>query len=491
MTPNSRPPQSSIRSTAVRGVTLLFAAGFVARVAAIATLYVTGVLLTKEDFALYAIAVAWGEMFSFLQNGGLHRLLLQRARSFDQLHAPVLGLALAINSVWFLILVALSPLIGAGYSAPGVTVLIVVIALSIPLGTMAFQLRAYLQINMRYAEISALDVYSALIRNGGVIFLAFAGFGPLSFVLPVIAVVVFETVFLCRRRPASLRPSWPRRTLLRAIAAPCLWIMAGMLAMSFTVNGDYLVIGAMEDKVIVGTYFFGFRLTVAVLVIFTRSLRSVFVPSFVALGHDPPRQEAAFLRSLDSAAFLLFFILFAIAVIAEPVVNLIWSGKWDAAVPIVEIVAVASLARVVSPIARSLLEARGAWRTVALMTWIEGLGLMASAAIGAFLGGLVEIALSVGAYMTLAGILYILVVFRRTSLSLAALGKSVFVPYAISGAALASGWMLGAYQPIPGAIGEIVVRAFGFTAAFAILLALFRRDLIQLAFSFVRGRLSR
>ena len=77
----------SLRGTAMRGVTLLFTANLASKLAGIATIYVTGRLLSKSDFALYAIAIAWGEIFGFMQNGGLHRLLLQRAKSFDNPHS--------------------------------------------------------------------------------------------------------------------------------------------------------------------------------------------------------------------------------------------------------------------------------------------------------------------------------------------------------------------------------------------------------------------
>ena len=123
------------------------------------------------------------------------------------------------------------------------------------------------------------------------------------------------------------------------------------LALAFISNGDYLVIGALEDKTTIATCFFGFQLTAAVLTMFTRTVRSVFIPSFVALDHDHERQERTFLRSLEATSMILFCILFGIAAIAQPAVFLMWSGKWHAAVPVIEIIALASLARVVSPIA--------------------------------------------------------------------------------------------------------------------------------------------
>jgi len=487
--PGSHPRSNRFfRHVAVRGATALFAASLTAKLAGVATLYVTGVFLSKDDFALYAIALAWGEIFGFMQNGGLHRILVQRARSFDRLYSPILGLSFIINGLWLLILVIMAPFVASAYRAEGVTVLIVLFGFSIPTETIARLLRAYLMVNLRFTELSALNVYSTLIRNIGVIVLAVAGFGPISFMIPLIAVGVFESVFLCRKRPRSWRPSLPGRRFLRAISAPLLWVMTSTLALSIVANGDYLVIGAWTEKAVVGIYFFGFQLTVAALSMFTGSLRAVFVPSFVALGDDRARQERAFRRALESGSMLLFLVIFAVAAIAEPIVSLVWSGKWDAAIPVIEIIAVASLARVVSPLALSLLEARGAWRTIAIMTWGEGLGLMASAGIGVLLGGLTEIALSVGAYMILIGLAYILVIRNHTNLSVFAIGKSVLGPYAIACGALVLAWTgADALALPPHSILDAVAKGGMYAAGFALLTALIGREQLHTAADAVRA----
>ena len=93
-------------------------------------------------------------------------------------------------------------------------------------------------VTLRFAELSVLSVYSTLIRSGGVILLALWGVGPMSFVLPVIAVGLFKSANLARKRPGSWRPSFPRRRLFGALAIPLFWIMASTLAMSLMTNGD-------------------------------------------------------------------------------------------------------------------------------------------------------------------------------------------------------------------------------------------------------------
>jgi teichuronic acid exporter len=477
----------SLRGTAVRGTVFMFAANLAAKLIGIATLYVTGTLLTKNDFAVYAIAIAWGEIFGFIQNGGLHRFLLQRAKSFENLYGPVYGLALAINGLWLLSIVVLAPVVATAYGAAEVTWLLIVFGFSLPLSTVALLLRAHLMVNLRFETLSVLGIYSALIRGGGIILMALMGFGPMSFVVPVVAMGLFESLYLSRLRPGSWRPSFPRRRLRRALARPLLWIMASGLAMALMTNGDYLVIGVFQDQATLGLYFFGFQLTVAMFSLFSHSFRSVFIPSFIALSDDVPRQERAFLKSLHSGSLLLFFTIFAVAATAQPLVGFVWSGKWDAAVPVIEIIAIASIARVVSPFIQSLLEARGAWRSIAILTWVEGLGLVASATIGALLGGLFEIALAVGIFMTLVGFLYIIVICKHTALSILEVGKAVLEPYTMAGIAVLLTWLLSSsVAPLPNFL-DFVVRGTAFVTSFALIVILFRRDQFHTAIDAIRS----
>ena len=104
---------------------------------------------------------------------------------------------------------------------------------------------------------------------------------------------------------------------------------------------------------------------------------------------------------------------------------------------------------------------------------------MASAAIRALLGGLFEIALSVGIYMMLVGLLYIFVIRSQTALSAAAVAKSLLGPYAVAWGALALAWALAAGLPPLPVFLEIVVKGAAFAAGFALLIQLFRRHLMH------------
>jgi O-antigen/teichoic acid export membrane protein len=238
------------------------------------------------------------------------------------------------------------------------------------------------------------------------------------------------------------RPKWPRRQLFKPLLRHSLWIMVGMIAMALAANGAYLAIPIFEEKATLGVYFFGFQLTVAIFATLTNGLLQVLIPSFASMNLDRSRQEYAFIRALEMSSLMIFSVSFALAAVAEPLIHWIWSGKWDAAIPVVQILGVTAIMRVTFPLCRALLEARGHWRAVAVLSWCQAVGVVTSAALGAWLGGLTTIAISVGVYNMLMGFIYLIVINREVAQSIGKVTWSVFGPYLVAVLSLSVSWLL-------------------------------------------------
>ncbi len=480
-------PRQPLKKAVMHGVTWMFFANVVAKLIGVGTLVVTGLLLTKQDFALYAVAIAWGEILSYLKCGGLQRILIHRGRSFRLLFPYILVLSGAINLLWFALLLGAAPVIASAYNTPEIKALIFVIAISIPIMTITGLLEAKLLIDLEFRVLSAKNVYAALIRNCGIIVLAVWGFGPMSFAIPLVLMTVFEATYLYRKAGVRFRPKWPRMRIIRPLAHQSGWIMCAALATALTVNGDYMVIGLLESAEILGIYFFGYQLTLAIFTMLTRSMGAVLMPSFASINQDRQRQEIAFLRALEASALVIFFVSFAMAAVAEPVVKLVWSGKWDAAIPVVQILGITALQRVAMPLCRSLLDARGDWRIVATIIWADATGLIIAAATGAALGGLLSIAIAVGIYNVVFALAYLWVAWLRTDRSMRDILAAVLGPYGIAGLALLASW--GTSLSVPDTL-HLAIKALLlgciYVVAFGLLAWLLKRDLVHGAIANLR-----
>ena len=128
------------------------------------------------------------------------------------------------------------------------------------------------------------------------------------------------------------------------------------LASALTINGDYLAISLLQSKELLGVYFFGYQLSLALVALVTSSLDTVMMPTFSALGGEPSRQTELFMRGIRLLAVASTFACFGLALAAPALIHGLWAGKWDEAIPVVQILSLAMPVRLMIPLCRAMLE---------------------------------------------------------------------------------------------------------------------------------------
>lgn len=382
---------------------------------------ILGWLLSKEDFALYAIAISWSTIVMALRNGGTQRLLIQKGTQYADLAVMYLKFALLFNVGGFAILMAAAPILSGLYDSHALQLMVWILGLSLPLSTAAMIFQAKLSADLEFAKVSRLIILSSLARHGSMVVFAWLGLGPLSFVLPLCVVALVETAlgwYWAKCWPPSRSLPWPA---IRGIFQDSRWVMITALASALTINGDYLAISLLQSKELLGVYFFGYQLSLALVALVTSSLDTVMMPTFSALGGEPSRQTELFMRGMRLLAVASTFACFGLALAAPALIHGLWAGKWDEAIPVVQILSLAMPVRLMIPLCRAMLEARGQWRLVSVLSICDGVGIILAGAIGAWAGGLILITAVVSGYNLFAGLLYCAVVARMLPTSFTAL----------------------------------------------------------------------
>ncbi|WHZ30328.1 MAG: hypothetical protein OJF51_005131 [Nitrospira sp.] len=367
---------------------------------------VLGWLLSTEDFALYAIAISWSTIGMALRNGGTQRLLIQKGAQYSELAAIYLKIALIFNTMSFGLLAISAPFLSALYESPLLNQMMWLLGLSIPLGSAATIFQARLSFNLEFARSARLTIWSTILRYASMVLFAWAGLGPLSFVLPLILVPLFETVISWHwvgGWPINHVLTWPT---LRQVLLDTRWVMLTALASALTVNGDYIAVSLLQSKEVLGVYFFGFQLSLALVVLFTSSLDTVMMPTFSFLNTNTVRQTAMFKKGVRLLTVGSTFACFALLISAEALIHQLWAGKWDSAIPVVQLLSLSMPVRLIVPLCRAILEARGEWKVVSILFIFDGMGTILAGAIGAWSGGLITIAAVVSGYNFLFGLFY-------------------------------------------------------------------------------------
>jgi O-antigen/teichoic acid export membrane protein len=393
--PTQAQPREGLGRVAIRGTAYVFAGQIMVKLMALLSLWVLGYYLTEEQFGLWGLALSTVALAECVRDMGAHKVLIQRGGEFNELGSPVFKLGLWFNIGSAAVLLGLAPVMGRVYDDRVITWLIIIAALTIPLQSPVTIMRARMSIDLRFKTLAKISIAAQFVKNGSMILFAVLGFGVYSFVLPMVLMVLFLLVAF--RWCAGPMP--PRRALTRehfgTIFAAVKWITVSSFFGALINQGDRLVIGLFEDKHAVGVYFFGFQLILSTVVIFGSGVISVFMPTLSKLAGFPERRAQAYEKMVRVSAVVFSVVCVLAVVTSGPMIHLLWQGRWDAAIPVAQVMSLSLCVYLIGPVAMSYIEASGLWRLRAAMMGAEMGGVLLAAVLGASLGGLLMIAASI------------------------------------------------------------------------------------------------
>lgn len=417
-------PSTTIQARVAAGMLWATFGTVMSKCASLGAQLVLGWMLSTEDFGVYAIAIAWSAIVLSLRNGGTQRALIQQGQKASDVAGLYFKVAVIFNVLGGLMLAAAAPMLACVYEHPALQAMIWIIALALPLNTVALIFQAQLSATMDFAGVAKITTWSAILRHGSSIVFAWLGCGPLSFVLPLIVIAIYETAagWAMGRGWFPHHPfTW---TIFLKVFRNTRWIMFTSLANVLAINGDYLMISLFQDKTLLGLYFFGFQLSLSLAVLFTNGVESVMLPMFARLAEDEGRQRQAFLKSVRALMLASTLACYGLFLAAGPLVHWLWDGKWDKAVPVVQILTLSLPIRLMVPLCRTLIEGRGEWRLVSGLLAVDAIGTLIASSVGAWMGGLTTIAGAMSVYNVAYGVFICGVVARR----LGGRQREMFVP---------------------------------------------------------------
>ena len=289
-------------------------------------------LLAPEAFGLLAMLEVFLVVSEKFIHAGFGSALIQKKEvtntDLNTLFYYNLAVSVAVYGVLFLS----APSIARFYNQPDLVDITRVSALS--LICMGFQVVQSVQFSRRMDfRIPTLASFGALLASAVIgIAMAFNGYGVWSLVWSGLARRIVEGIWLwiASAWMPSLEFSVSSVRQIVRFGAP---ILTASLLDGFFSNLHTIVIGKVYSAGALG--FFNRARAVQSIAIdsTTAPLFGVLFPAFSRIHHEPERLAAAYLRVLQVAAFVLFPVLFSLALVADPLVLLVYSEKWRVCTP--------------------------------------------------------------------------------------------------------------------------------------------------------------
>jgi PST family polysaccharide transporter len=401
--PASERPIQELGRIVGKGMALMVVATIATKVGTMLAQWVLGATLKPEDFAVYAYATAIAGFTMVCREAGVRELMIQRGeKHYEDLAGPGFWLALVYNLVVTALMVGVAFPLAWALNLPTLAPMLIVIALAIPVGTVAGIIQTSMRIHLRFADFAINNVIGSLTRQGSIMALALAGVGAMSQAWPVLMGTVVESAsaFLRSRDAVWKRPAQPHRW--GGILRQSRWLMFASVA-NFAVDyGPFLLMGAVTALSQVqsgplyrlgqafqltneeaGYFYFAFMITAQVGVLLSFNLSLVLTPALARLYDDTPRLASGVLRSLRTLMLMGSLGSLGLASVIHPLELLLWNGKWADAMLAVVILGIFFPWRITFGVSSSLLQAQGRFRLYAVLTAVEGGGITLFTIIGA------------------------------------------------------------------------------------------------------------
>jgi O-antigen/teichoic acid export membrane protein len=374
MSEPSGAPDADLKNRTVTGVLWSAGASVGQQILNFAVTAVLARLLVPADFGLVATVAVFTGFVSLFIDFGLGAALIQRETLAERHRSSAFWMNLAAGIALATLVAALAPLLARFFDEPRLVDLTLVLSLNFVVGSLGIVQSALLQRSMNFRRLGAIGISSTVIGGAVAIAMAVAGYGVWSLIGQLIATTAVRTALLWA---AS---DWRPRRFIDREAMRELWRFSGNLAGFTAVNywarsADNLLIGKFVGATGLGIYSRAYNLMLLPIDQISTVTARVMFPALSRIQQNPPRVKRAYLRAIGIIGLLSFPITAGLFVVAEPFILSLYGAKWEAVVPVLQILCVAGLLQPVLATVGWIYQSQG--RTDWLMRW----GLVASAAI--------------------------------------------------------------------------------------------------------------
>lgn len=284
-------------------------------------------LLCPEDYGLLAIILAFIAIANIFVQSGLNTALIQKKDSDETDFSSVFWVSLLIALIFYLILFFTAPFISNFYGNELLVPVLRVLSITIFFAALNSVQYAMVSKTMQFKRF----FYSSLggvIGSGilGIVF-AYLNFGVWALVIQQLSNNLLISFILW------ITVKWRPKFILNLSRTKSLFNFGWKVLVSNFLSAAYmqcysLIVGKFFTAVDLGFYSRGRQFPNVITNSIDGSIQSVMLPAFSANNENIEKLKRALRKSIFYSCYFLFPVMFGMAAVAEPLVNILLTDKW-------------------------------------------------------------------------------------------------------------------------------------------------------------------
>jgi O-antigen/teichoic acid export membrane protein len=323
---------NELKGRTVRGGAVTFAAQGIKVALNIGSTLVLARLLTPTDYGLIGMVTGVIGFVETFKDAGLSMATVQRERITHEQISTLFWLNVGLSVALMIVVASLASFLVSFFNEPRLSRITLVLATTFLLSGLTVQHQALLRRNMRFKELTAIDVGS--FAAGSIVALGMAYLGFRYWALVGMAIVTSLVNVIAVWVAMPWRPGPPRRNAdVKSMIGFGGHIIGLRFAQSFVRNTPNVLLGWYWGAGTVGLYQRAYTLLMFSVDQVQGPVAAVAIVPISRLQSDGPRLRQFFLGAYSVVISCILPIVVTCAIYAEGIVSLMLGRQWLAAAP--------------------------------------------------------------------------------------------------------------------------------------------------------------
>jgi O-antigen/teichoic acid export membrane protein len=314
-------------------------------------------LLVPEDYGLAAMVIVFAAIVPVFSDLALGAALVQRRNLSEADRSTVFWTSTGIGAVFTLLGIALSWPMAAFYGEPEVQPLFAALSLSFVVTSIGSTQKALLTRDMNFKSLELRLMAGAAAAGGAGIALAATGYGAWAIIGQQIVLAVASTFFLWHFSPWRPRFTFSLSSL-GGMAGFSANVFGTRVLFYFNRNTDNLLVGRVLGTGALGAYALAYNVMLAPLNRLGWPIAEVLFPAFSRMQDEPERMASAWIRVNRLVGAVTIPATLGLAVVAPEFVTAVLGERWQAAEPVIRLLAWVGLLQSLGTLNSAILQAR-------------------------------------------------------------------------------------------------------------------------------------
>jgi O-antigen/teichoic acid export membrane protein len=324
-------------------------------------------LLTPEEYGLAALALIFASLVLVFSDLALGAALIQR-KELSAVDRDTAFWATVASGVFFAILgMALAGPLAALYGDADAEPLLRVLSIGFVIYALGAPQQSLMLREMDFRRVEMLPMLGTVAGAIAGVALAANGGGAWALILQYSVAAAVTTMLVWIRSPWRPRFAFSRASL-RDLGGFSAYMLGHRLLYYLQTNGDRFLIGRFLGTAPLGAYAIAFNTILQPASKIGGPLQRVMSPAFCRIQDEPARIAVAWSRVVRILAAVSVAPLAVLIVVAPDFVPVVLGDQWDAAIPVIQILAWVGIVQALQSLSIDVLMARDRARTIFRLT---------------------------------------------------------------------------------------------------------------------------